>query len=281
MAVTEIALTLGPDQNLVGVLTPPFGPPKGIAVLLLNAGVVHRIGPHRMSVKIARHLAQQGYTAMRFDTSGVGDSRAPSDAAIYARQALLDIRAVMDYLERERGLKRFALFGICSGANRSYETAATDGRVAGVFMFDGYVYPTFRNSLINYALRARRMTLGRLPAAIARHTRLAASWLSSALGRQEMAGAAPAQASRPTREEYADTMQKMADRGVQVSMMFSGSVFHEYSYAGQLRDAFGKHGFIDRIACHHAPETDHLVSSLMAQRRLIELVDDWIARIPH
>lgn len=278
--MTEITLSVGPDQNLIGVLTAPIGPPKELAVLLLNAGVVHRIGPHRTSVKIARHLAQQGYTAVRFDASGVGDSRPPLDAAPYAQQAVLDIRTVMDYLASERGLKRFALFGICAGAVRGYQTAAVDDRVAGVFMFDGYAYPTFRSHLIQYALRARRMTLRRLPAAIAQHTRLATSRVLSVLARQGKTNAEPALASRPTREEYADTMQKIVDRGVQVSMMFSGTVFHEYSYAGQMRDAFRRHRFIDRIVCVHAPETDHLVSSLIAQRRLIEHVDDWIASIP-
>jgi Serine aminopeptidase, S33 len=276
--MTETALVLGPAQNLVGVLTAPRGAPKPIAVLLLNAGVVHRIGPHRTSVKIARHLAQQGYTALRFDTSGVGDSRTPRGAAPYARQAVLDITAAMDYLESNYGLKRFALFGICSGANRSYDVAQVDPRVAGIFMFDGYAYPTLRMHLLQYALRTRKMTLRRLPAALARHTSRAISWSFSSLRRQQPAESQLTAAMRPGREEYAEAMQATVDRGVQVVILFSGSVFLEYSYANQLHDAFSGCRFVDQIVCHYVPEIDHLVSSLASQRRLIELVDEWVAR---
>ena len=46
----EVALTLGPDQNLIGVLSVPGDKPRPVGMILLNAGVVHRIGPHRTSV---------------------------------------------------------------------------------------------------------------------------------------------------------------------------------------------------------------------------------------
>ena len=146
-------------------------------------------------------------------------------------------------------------------------------------MFDGYAYPTFRSHLIQYSLRARRMTLRRLPAAIAQHTRLATSRVLSVLARQGKQTRKPHWPRGRRAKKYADTMQKMVDRGVQVSMMFSGTVFHEYSYARQMREAFRRHRFIDRMVCVHAPETDDLVFAI-AQRRLIEHVDDWIASIP-
>ena len=277
--MNEFAFQLGTGQNLVGVLTPAQGKPSSLAVLLLNAGVVHRIGPHRTSVKLARHLAQQGYTVARFDVSGVGDSRTPHDAAPFARQAQLDILTVMDHLEHQHGMTRFALFGICSGAVMSYETALADIRVVGVFMFDGYAYPTLKKHLIQYALRLKKLTLRQLPLTFVRHASQALGRAFSTGGRQETIAAATALAGRPTRQQYASAIQQMVDRRVQVAMLFSSSVFLQYSYAGQLRDAFKRYGFIDRVACDYVPESDHLVSSLGAQRRLVELLDAWIARI--
>lgn len=274
----EIALHLGPDENLVGVLTLPEGTRRPVAALLLNAGVVHRIGPHRTNLKIARHLARQGYTAIRFDISGVGDSRPPRDAAPFRQQAVRDIQTVMDYLQRKHGLNEFALYGICAGAMNAYATALIDIRVVGVFMIDGYAYPTFKSHLVQYAARIRAHAPARLPILLARRTgRLLLSLLRRPAGaKQEQP--APTPSSAPTRAQFATAIQSMVDRGVQIAMIFSGSVFSAYSYATQLHDGFRRHRFIERVIYHHAPEIDHLVTPLQAQRRVLELVDDWITQ---
>jgi dienelactone hydrolase len=279
--MNEIALSLGPGQNLVAVLTMPVGPRRPLALLLLNAGVVHRVGPHRSSVKVARHLADQGYTAVRFDISGVGDSRPPRDAAPYRQQAVRDIQLVMDYLEREQGVKAFALYGICAGAINGYATALADHRVAGVFMADGYAYPTLKSRLIQFAARVRALTPARVPAILGKRVRRGLSMLS-ARPKGQGATTAPVQPSRaPTREQFAADIQSMVDRGVRVAMLFSGSIFADYSYAAQLRDGFRGHRFVEHVICHHAPDIDHLVTPLLAQRRLLELVHDWMSQIPH
>jgi len=277
----EIPLTLGPEQNLVGVLTPPLGPRRRLAVLLLNAGVVHRIGPHRNNVKLARHLAQQGYTAVRFDNSGVGDSRLPLDAAPFRQQAVHDIQLVMDYLEREHGLKTCALYGICAGAANAYAAALADRRVTGVFMVDGYSYLTRKSQLIQFLARVRTVTPARVPAIIMRRVR---SVLAALLGRADSAnaeGVADQSSSQPTHAQFAADIQSLVDRGVHVALLFSGSIFERYTYAAQLRDGFKGHPFVEQVTCHQVPEIDHLVTPLPAQRRLLELVGHWVSQNPH
>ena len=90
----ERPLYFGERSNLLGVLTAPAAPhPGSPAVILLNAGLLHRVGPNRLHVDVARRLAEAGFTSLRFDMSGVGDSELPGDGG------LLDI-------ERSRGRDR-------------------------------------------------------------------------------------------------------------------------------------------------------------------------------
>lgn len=278
--MSEVALSLGPNRNLVGVLTQPSDPRKSVAVLLLNAGVVHRIGPHRISVKLARHLAGRGYAVLRFDTSGVGDSRPSLDSASFKEQATLDIRAVMDYLQHEHGLTSFALFGICAGAMNAYQATLADDRVAGLFMLDGYSYPTLKSRLIQYAVRIRKISPLRLPATALRHAR---EYFFSTFRRQpndeDDVASLVSPTTQPTREQFATDVQAMVDRGVRLAMLYSGSVFEEYVYREQLRDAFKTHRFVKQITCYHEPDIDHLVTPLVAQRRLVEILDNWLTSV--
>ncbi len=46
--MNELVVTMGADQRLVGTLCMPTDvAPRSIAFVMLNAGVVSRIGPHR------------------------------------------------------------------------------------------------------------------------------------------------------------------------------------------------------------------------------------------
>src|SRR5262249_27402146 len=65
------------SRSLFGIHTEPLDPPRGKRspmVLFLNAGAVHRVGPNRMYVDLARSWAEHGLTSLRLDLSGLGDS---------------------------------------------------------------------------------------------------------------------------------------------------------------------------------------------------------------
>lgn len=270
----ERAVTFGPGGHLVGILCRPQGPARPVGVLLLNAGVIHRIGPHRLNVKLARSLAAQGFTSLRFDRSGVGDSRTPRDALPQAEQAVRDLQAAMDELYRTYGLRDFFVFGICSGAMNAYATALVDERVRGLFMIDGYIYPTLKAKWVRLARRVA--WLGPVQAA-RRLMALAVQKLTPRVGPDgsettETAGAVPQKAV------FAAHLDQLTSRGVEVAVLFSGTMFAEYSYREQFADCFAGYAFLDRVQVFFEPELDHTATALQAQRHLIGLFMDWLQK---
>jgi hypothetical protein len=79
----------------------------------------------------------------------------------------------------------------------------------------------------------------------------------------------------PSPAAYAAALQSLVDRGVGVFIMYSGSFLAEYNYAGQFRDRFAEHRFVDAVRCDFAPHIDHSVTELAAQRHVISAVCAW------
>lgn len=155
--MTERIIRFGDHQSSVGVLTEPAGALEGTpAFLLLNAGIIHRVGPNRLNVGLARALARAGFLAVRFDLSGLGDSDVRHDGLPYHRSRVSETVAVMDYLSSRHGAKTFVLLGLCSGADHAFRVANADKRVVGAVMIDGYAYHTFKFYVDCYLLRLLR-----------------------------------------------------------------------------------------------------------------------------
>lgn len=141
-AAIESAVVFGRDGGLFGILSEPkrvVAPQRAeTAVLMLNVGGNYRIGPNRNYVKAAREFAAAGYRALRFDVSGIGDSRVEagfSSDSMYRDWATVDVSAAIDMLAA-RGLRRFFLMGICSGSYLAFQTALRDPRVAGIMLMN-------------------------------------------------------------------------------------------------------------------------------------------------
>jgi alpha-beta hydrolase superfamily lysophospholipase len=136
--VRESALGFDADHSLFGILCEPAERRGDTAILMLNVGGNHHIGPHRMYVKAARALAAAGYSSLRFDLAGIGDSRMLPGSSVdgsYFRHSMPSVSAAIDLLA-QTGCKRFYLLGICSGAYVAFQSAQIDPRVTGQILMN-------------------------------------------------------------------------------------------------------------------------------------------------
>src|ERR1700722_9569680 len=102
------AVLLGTRKTLVGVMTEPddYKSDDRPVFVILNSGIIHRVGHHRMYVTLARALAGAGDQALRFDLSGIGDSESRGDALTPLERVLADVREVVDWLMTTREARR-------------------------------------------------------------------------------------------------------------------------------------------------------------------------------
>jgi hypothetical protein len=135
MPARERPLRFGGGGELIGVLTEPARRDESLpGVVFINAGMIHRVGPNRLYVNLARHMADGGFVSTRFDLSGIGDSQHRQDGLPADESAVQETSAVMTALEHHVGLKTFVLVGLCSGAVTAFRTAVRDKRVVGMML---------------------------------------------------------------------------------------------------------------------------------------------------
>jgi len=272
----EQPVKFGPDGNMIGMYSPASGQ-GDVCCLLINSGIVHRIGPHRLNVLIARGLAAKSLASLRFDLSGLGDSRPASSAASYGDQAVADIRAAMDFVERERGTRqRFVIFGICSGAVNAYHAALADPRIVGALMLDGFWYRTRWTEPVRLWKRFWSLSPRKIFDAIRRRLkRSARPPAREAAPQVEIFGLEGS--GNPPREQFAHAMNQLDARGVGLFLLYTSSVTGLVSYSAQIAQAFRGEPFTRRLRCEAHAEIDHTAVSLDAQRRMTEIVSSWVA----
>lgn len=272
--MTETPLLLRPEGSMLGILNRPThdnGP--DFAVLMFNAGVLSRIGAHRINVKLARALAARDVTSLRFDLSGQGDSRSSRLSGNQPASAADDIVAVMDHLQQQFGIDRYAVLGVCSGAVNALSAALADRRIIGLMMFDGHWYRSRWTIPVRHWKRMRALSVRDIGRAVWRRLRRVKAPMPTVPPGLFDAPIVPA---NPPRDAFARSLQLLAERRVVTHFVYSGSVLDFYSYANQFRDTFGKEPFFPSVRCDFRPDIDHTFVSLDVQRRVIELVGDWI-----
>ncbi|MDR7334157.1 hydrolase 1, exosortase A system-associated [Roseateles asaccharophilus] len=119
-------------ERLVGILAEPDGAAAEVGVIIIVGGPQYRAGSHRQFTLLARHLASNGFAALRFDYRSMGDST--GDARDF-QGVDADIGAAIAALQAARpGLKRVVLWGLCDAASAAlmYLDATHDPRVAGL-----------------------------------------------------------------------------------------------------------------------------------------------------
>ena len=259
-------------HSLVGVLTDPVheAPACRPAVVFLNAGVLHRVGPNRLHVRMARELAHRGFTSLRFDRSGIGDSPPRKDGMPLHAAALSDVRDALDFVAKERGSSSFVLVGLCLGADLAFRAALSDERVVGAVLMDGLPYQTVRSRLCHFAARLTRRGIWRR--LIARDGPI---WRRLRRAKQPTRTAA---ASRPrdvpSKDEAESGLRKLTRRGMRLLLVFTWD--RKYSYQRQFEDMFPS-VVRERIKIAYLRNADHTYTLRADQDLLAGTVNEWIS----
>ena len=124
--IVEHCCLFGKHDLLFGIATEPkhhANTATRPAVVLLNAGSVHHVGPNRLYVTLARKLAALGYLCFRFDLQGLGESalrHGKRENHPYPDSASDDTANALQFLHERFGHSDFVLAGLCSGAHSAF-----------------------------------------------------------------------------------------------------------------------------------------------------------------
>lgn len=278
----EKTVLLGKSKSLVGIVTNPDSEIDGRelpAIILLNSGLLHRVGPNRLYVKIARKLAAAGFVVLRFDLSGIGDSRVPNDNQAYDEStgAITDTRDVMDYLSETRGIRQFILMGLCSGGSNAFGVACRDERVVGVNLIEGFAFPTnayfaqaYSKSLLSFRSWWRLITgkseiWGLIRGLIRFHTSEQMRQLTENL-------------QVPGKADLLSDLDTLIKRGIHICFIYSqnGSAYYNYQKIFEEKVRSLPHPQRPRVEV--LKDTDHLFTLMCHQEMLIHLIRDWVDR---
>lgn len=280
--VIEQAVLLGGERALCGIVTRCDAPEPRTAVVILNTGIAHRVGHHRMYVTLARRLARLGHASVRFDSSGIGDSPAQTDDKPPHEANLDSIRIVIDWIEETLGISRIILVGICSGADHAVLYSGTDPRVVGAVLIDPSI-PHSRRFYVNDAMRRLKVGKFWLNLLTGRGNLWARFYRS--VGMDPRGGEEQAQPfSRPDLDHpdavafLERTYQGIVDAQVEILAIFSGGHSFQHNYRTQILDALPNVRFGDRMDLHYFADCDHTFSYEFRRQRLYGVLEAWMQR---
>lgn len=277
----ERAVVFGREDNLAGVVTYPStssSAEDGPGFVILNSGIIHRVGTCRLSVRMARMVAGLGIPVLRFDQSGVGDSKSRTGAETLEEAAERDIDDAMSYVATKLKINRFVFGGLCSGAAHSLQTAWRDPRVVGTLLLDPPAYGTRRSIFNHYSKRLTNIQ----------------SWKNALLGRnrysanilqrtQLLKKGDDESSSWPDRLPYWPEKKKMkialkalTQRDVKIFIVYTGSE-ETYNYPDQLRDTFPEECATGNISWSYLPESDHIFTREECRQEVLGLASTWFS----
>lgn len=281
--IAEQAVLFGRSRSLVGIIARPSSDPapRRPAVVILNSGIVHRVGHHRMYVTMARQLAAAGHYVLRFDFSGIGDSRSRGGDLSPIAGFQTDIVEAFDWLATSYGASSFVLVGLCAGADIALRYGHSDKRVVGLVLLDPTIPPTARFYAHYIGQRLIRLH----------------SWLSFARGRGRIWQDAvellrSATTTKPSgsrtslldprmRSELEHIYRSLVTRGTRLLVVLAGGPLQgRQSYREQLLEAFPNVPFEDKLSLEHFANSDHTFTLVSDRERLNELVLTWIGTTP-
>ena len=273
----------GRSRSLIGIVCRPTVAPRRTDspfVVFLNSGIIHRVGPHRIYVKIARALAQVGIGSLRFDLGGIGDSSVATDEQGEVKDFVQrDIKDAVEWVTENEKNKGIIVIGLCSGADNSLQTAVNDGRIVGMVLIDPNVHQPISFYLYHYSRRIFSkntwllLITGKHPV----YNRIV-----SILGKsssKEVQNSDPdvfVNAKIPTREERNKELKTIIERSHYIYYIFTGGMVEQYNHKYQIFKCYSSLKKSNKVSLSYFRESDHTFSSPLSQKKLISSVVSWM-----
>lgn len=286
-AFVEAPVLFGRDQSLVGSTCVPLEDQGGrrSAVLFITSGIIHRTGPNRIYVRIARALAAHGFSSLRFDLSGVGDSVLPPAAAGMSIQERVEID-IDDAIELARarfGVERFVLLGLCSGADNALRTQGRRRDVVGSILLDLNTHRTFQFWVRHYRRRLFRIRPW-IMILTGKHVwiRGALRWARGRAGRERAHEEPFPDAPRLNldawipRDQMRDHFKRITARGDRLLCIFTAGLTNQYNYRKQLLHVLRGIDLRGRLRLAYYADSDHTFSREKLQERLVDAIVKWM-----
>ena len=263
----ETALLIGAHRALFGICTEAEST-QGVGVIILNAGMLHHVGPFRLHVDLARTLAGQGIQTIRLDQSGKGESPARQGAS-FEESLLMDFDDTEAEL-RKRGAEQIYLFGLCSGADDALYIAQHRPAVAGLLFLDGYAARTSRYAVKRYGRKA--LDAGAWARAAGRVTQRLASNLGGNNDSPDID-----LRNWASKEEMIAGHLDVLNNGTRILAIFTDGAADYYNYEGQLAEVLGDSPAVgSHLREIFFPDSDHLFTIVAHRQRLVSAISDWM-----
>ena len=268
----ETVCNFGPDDRLFGILTTPDEDVRvddAPIALILNAGIVHRVGPFRIHVDIARQLAAAGFSTLRLDLSGLGDSSPRTGKIAVEDRAVLDVNDAMNFLETETGVNKFTLLGLCSGAYNAHRVAVKDKRIVGAVFLDGIVFRTagfyFRHYWRIFRFRFWRNAIKRR--LLQRSTEVDAA--ANALCETEFFDA------NLDQDAVVKEVKLLAQRNVQMLFLYTDG-YDDIVGRSQFKEMYGLQPDDGQLQVEYYAKSEHTFRLIENRRAACTRIADWV-----
>jgi pimeloyl-ACP methyl ester carboxylesterase len=255
--IRETPLSLA--NGLFAMTTQPDTPTGLPIVVLLNAGLVHRVGPFRLYVPLARTLAAAGFPVVRFDQPGVGDAPNkddPDEAGVVSR--------IFDELAANLYTNDFIVGGLCAAADLAWRVGHQDRRVRGLLLLDPVAGGGFW-----FQLGKLRLFIRRKPS----------TWFAMIQRLFNRRGPANTDfRDWPAPEDVRGEFEKFIADDIAVLAIYTGGAAPYFTHARQFGTTFGVAAEDPHVQFEYWPECDHTFMLSADQARLIDTVKRWCVK---
>ncbi|VAW55182.1 hypothetical protein MNBD_GAMMA07-82 [hydrothermal vent metagenome] len=274
----EEPLQFGQGGRLFGILTQPSPSAHIVQALpifvFLSSGITHRAGPRRLYVRLARKLAEIGFTSLRVDLAGKGDSF--SRQHLTAEQSLMeDFSDIITVLEARQNQLQLIACGLCSGADDAIRVTSEDPRVVGMVLLDPVCE---QDEGFQVRDMVKKFThLGRYQ----RKLKHIARKVFNPDNGNEPSLAEVGLRDSPSSQQTQAAFELIRQRKGRVFSLLTSYSQDYYNQLGQMGRVLGLDNYQDYCTEHYWPGASHTYSLEHHRAKLIEEIKVWAAGFIH